>query len=744
MADKKGRWLYKYGIGEEYQFGTYAPSTAGLPITNFPEFDSGLDVIDTRIATSNPYRSSIEFIQGNKSPGVTLEQNAKADDLVYYLLSLFQCGWESDTDPYTKTFIPKKHKNSFIGQQSYIVTGNAGVTIASSTTFTPGLSVPVQQSGVRVGDWVYISGTLGSGDEGLYRRIVSFEDPWTLTLSGSNFSGDSGLTWYIYRNNPFFFSLAKSTGVNSQGMGLISSIVNSLILSGDSGAPMTLSGEIFSEDIVTNVATQTNHTFTLSTDTPLLFKDLHVLIAIEDQDSPDDPATNVTTATAQNSLTFGSSVNTTEFQVGHYVTFQPFRMTGSNRSLYWTEIKTTYTIDDNNRYIDVDEDSGGEVSVTLTKGDYNPVELANHITKILNDSGSLSGVYTCSYNGRTKKFTISVSGPSTMSLLWKTGTHGADGTGTNFGTLKGVGNADIYNQAADDTGSLSYEADVALVGGDDVAGFTTFDIGYYTGIQMAMEIEDKMNNNNSGANLKYAVSYLIKDHKFRITVRDDTGRYPIAIDTSSSTCEDLLGFRTTDPTGYVLTSDTAVGANTGGAYRITEVDDTSVTVAGMEGDPDSEVIKVTCWKLIPVDSISLTMNHNYNRKFYNCETVQEYIPGDFTIEGNISIPWGFWSVDENLLLNRFLAGRKLPFIFAWGSTGSCNAPDKIERDAISDGSIAIEFYARYTGTPSKEDSGGELVDTLPFASVEQTKNYDIIPPHINMSNGTQLYWHYNR
>jgi len=109
-----------------------------------------------------------------------------------------------------------------------------------------------------------------------------------------------------------------------------------------------------------------------------------------------------------------------------------------------------------NKYIDITDDSG-TITVTLTEKVYKtPQELESEITTKATAAsvGSGDDVITCVYSNITGKFSLSSDG-STFSLLWKTGTHGADGTDTSAAALLG------YADAADDTGSTSYPSDTA-------------------------------------------------------------------------------------------------------------------------------------------------------------------------------------------------------------------------------------------------------------------------------------------
>ena len=124
----------------------------------------------------------------------------------------------------------------------------------------------------------------------------------------------------------------------------------------------------------------------------------------------------------------------------------------SGLSFYFDPIEITSA----NKYIDITDD-GGTIAVTLTEGMYkDPHELADHISAAATAAsvGSGDDTITCTYSDSTGKFTLASDG-STFSLLWKTGTHGADNSDDHVGTTLG------FSDTADDTGSTSYVADSA-------------------------------------------------------------------------------------------------------------------------------------------------------------------------------------------------------------------------------------------------------------------------------------------
>lgn len=129
----------------------------------------------------------------------------------------------------------------------------------------------------------------------------------------------------------------------------------------------------------------------------------------------------------------------------YYVDYQRGRITFDRDGAF------TITTDVNDR-IDFDE-GGGELWATLDPGTYTTAELLIEIKDELDDAGALT--YTVTVDPNTKKFTIAATGD--FSLLWKTGTHGQDGTGTHVGLTIG------YAQDEDSEGESSYEADADVI-----------------------------------------------------------------------------------------------------------------------------------------------------------------------------------------------------------------------------------------------------------------------------------------
>jgi len=91
--------------------------------------------------------------------------------------------------------------------------------------------------------------------------------------------------------------------------------------------------------------------------------------------------------------------------------------------------------------IDFKDDSGSEVTATLTTGFYRPEELATEVDTRMEAAGAKN--YTCAWAPLTGKFTITSDG-SALDILWATGTNNVNAADT------------ILGFSADITGALTY------------------------------------------------------------------------------------------------------------------------------------------------------------------------------------------------------------------------------------------------------------------------------------------------
>lgn len=119
----------------------------------------------------------------------------------------------------------------------------------------------------------------------------------------------------------------------------------------------------------------------------------------------------------------------------------------SGTKYYFNPINITSS----NKYLDVNEDAGGETSVSIAEKLYrDPVEVCDALATALNDA--LSNTYTVTYSSSTGKVTIAQSGGSSLSILWNSGTNTANSIGTTIG----------FAVAADDTSATTYTSDNAI------------------------------------------------------------------------------------------------------------------------------------------------------------------------------------------------------------------------------------------------------------------------------------------
>jgi len=175
MADKKPMWQMTYGIGRQKTKGTavncgdYIASTStgqegGLAIIGYPNFDPGLNIIDTRKATGVPYRKTIEYLQGDKDPTLSLEMDATILNLILIISSLVGDSIdEADASVYEKIF------TIYSSMPSY--TGRSSDTLADTTLYTLYQNTGVANESIRITDAICSSMTF-SGAEG---------EPWKVT-----------------------------------------------------------------------------------------------------------------------------------------------------------------------------------------------------------------------------------------------------------------------------------------------------------------------------------------------------------------------------------------------------------------------------------------------------------------------------------------------------------------------------------------------------------------------------------
>jgi len=112
---------------------------------------------------------------------------------------------------------------------------------------------------------------------------------------------------------------------------------------------------------------------------------------------------------------------------------------------------TQITIDDTNKWIDINYNGGGEENISLTTGDYdNMFDLVVEIeTKLAAAHATM--VARLEYNGY-----INLSSDDSFIIMWKTGTHGSDNADTHFGSIIGHSDAADTSNLEEHTGDSQH------------------------------------------------------------------------------------------------------------------------------------------------------------------------------------------------------------------------------------------------------------------------------------------------
>lgn len=720
-------WSLTYGVAEEGNFGTGRDAETGLPLTNTPNFDPGVNIIDQKMAVGTSYRKTLEYMVGNKNPTVSLEMLARADDITLLLNTLFQRVWEHDATVFSKVFLPYNFAPSFKNQGIALATGADGVTNGGAKTFSSDTIGTIYT--VKVGDWIDIT----SGDDlGLYRITSISSGTYTLDANAV-FLGSTGASFAIYRGYPSFLSLIKNTQVSTESHQLISCIANSIKFGTASGAPVTFTADILAKSLDTADAAQTGDTFTLYTDAFLLSQDMRCLFAAPDTSTASLQAYDTTVATTNQTTIRVAGDLTSEYAIGNYVTLAEGQIAGTNNILNITEFSWDYVIYssvmliDQNDDIDFREDSGeglgSELTATIPAGRYNAQDLAVAVQTALIAAGDNN--YTCTYNISTRNFTIANSTLISFSLLWQTGTYQA----TNAADVLGF-------DRIDDTGVNTYTSDTATGTINDVE--VTIPSGTYLGEELALEVNNQLNHNSS-LDGHYDVAFHPGSKKFTIATTND---YEFTIDvTASNTITAVLGWIVnTSPltVDKIMTSATTSSMfKNVNAYKITNVIydgvNTILTVA-MDADVTTDAgNRVYAWREVKLESMDITFTNNATAHNYNSQTVLEYVFGDFQATGTLTLPFGMWSSNVNLDIENFTNGYDMPMIFTWGHDGTAY-PATLRLWGTTDGDLCIRLTARYTGAPLSGDV--EIMQELPFEAVTKNLATNFAVPMIIVGDGT--------
>jgi len=215
----------------------------------------------------------------------------------------------------------------------------------------------------------------------------------------------------------------------------------------------------------------------------------------------------------------------------------------------------TFVVSATNNKMDLNENGGAELTATLDAGNYSIAQLEAELKKQLEVAGA--GTYTAEYNRATRKFTISATGVTTFSFLFKTGTNRLVSPYDMLG----------FSTGADMTGALTITSTVALdeilitadnnkLDFSDDAGAevtATITAGTYTLRTLLTKIKTEMEV--AGA-YTYTISY-----------SDSTKKITIASDGTSLELKWATGTNTLITIGHIL--GFAVGADDTGTATYT-------------------------------------------------------------------------------------------------------------------------------------------------------------------------------
>ncbi|NOY60303.1 MAG: hypothetical protein GXO75_15445 [Calditrichaeota bacterium] len=108
------------------------------------------------------------------------------------------------------------------------------------------------------------------------------------------------------------------------------------------------------------------------------------------------------------------------------------------KAVYWAGLSRFEVVSGQNSYLVLNEDETGDTTTDITAGKYSAEDLASQIQSDLNDNSSLSGTYTVTYSHETQKFTIAVTGVTSVAFKYSSSTiaeligFSADQSGTSL------------------------------------------------------------------------------------------------------------------------------------------------------------------------------------------------------------------------------------------------------------------------------------------------------------------------
>ena len=192
-------WDQIYGIGLQAVWGTpvlaganIVDTEGGVEVIGYPELTSGLEVIDTRKATGVPYRKTIEYLQGVKSPATTWDIEVSPRNIIPFLYSLFNTIAEGGSATYVKTFTIYASHPDFTGKLSLPFTVPGLLTLIRN--------IPVASEAHSISDAIV--------------KSITFSSEQGQPLKASiEFIGTTLSTVYAISTGDFTFPSAQNTAI---------------------------------------------------------------------------------------------------------------------------------------------------------------------------------------------------------------------------------------------------------------------------------------------------------------------------------------------------------------------------------------------------------------------------------------------------------------------------------------------------------------------------------------------------
>ena len=142
-------------------------------------------------------------------------------------------------------------------------------------------------------------------------------------------------------------------------------------------------------------------------------------------------------------------------------------------------------------------------------------------------------------------------------------------------------------------------------------------------------------------------------------------------------------------TGATMTFDSNCGLVFGGASGVT------TTLGGTA---------------VNLEGFSITITNNAIARNYGQQTVQKFITGDYTVEGNFKVFWGDSNFGQETELTKWISGTDQQLNIYWGSAGG----------ATTAGDLSIKSNIRYSSAAVETDE--EIGNAMSFVGVYDGTN----------------------